>query len=248
MVNTIAVILAAGQGKRMQSDLPKVLHKVAGRPMVEYSLEAATAATKEKPVIVVGHKADLVKSQIGHRADFVFQAQQLGTGHAVLQAEKLLKDQCRYVLVLSADMPLLSPETLQRLIAQQRSHPGPITITTIFSDNSHGFGRVVRDRSGQVQAIVEEAVATLDELLIRELNVGVYCFDADWLWKALHQIQMSPKGEYFLTDLVAIAVSNGLEVQALTLDDPAEALGINTQEHLVEAELLMGNKLEMVLH
>ena len=246
MFNTIAIILAAGQGKRMQSDLPKVLHKVAGRPMIEYSLSASTAATGERPIIVVGHKAYQVKSQIGTRADYVLQENQLGTGHAVLQAEKLLRDQCQFVLVLSADMPLLSAETLQRLIAKQQSHSGPMTMTTTFSEASHGFGRVIRDDHNQIVAIVEEALASPEELLIRELNVGVYCFNADWLWTALHQISISPKGEYFLTDLVAIAVNHGLEVQTITLDDPAEALGINTQEHLSEAELLISNRQMMV--
>ncbi len=242
MSKTVAVILAAGQGKRMQSDLPKVLHKVAGRPMVEYSLTAATTATGETPVLIVGHKATLVKEQMGDKANYAIQEKQLGTGHAVLQAEQLLKDQCHYVLVLSADMPLLTSQTLRRLIAIQQAHSGPMTIITVIADNPRGFGRVLRNDQHQVQAIVEEAVATPQERLITELNAGVYCFSAPWLWKALHQIQISPKGEYFLTDLVEIAIHSGLNVQTLTLNDPAEALGINTQEHLLEAELQMGKQ------
>jgi len=246
MLKTVAVILAAGQGKRMYSDLPKVLHKVAGRPMVKYSLEAAIAATGEKPVLVVGHKANLVKEQVGDIVHYVLQEKQLGTGHAVQQAEHLLKDQCDYVLVLSADMPLLTSETLRHLIAVQHSHDGPMTMVTIIAEDPHGFGRVIRSANRQVEAIVEESVARSEELAVSELNAGVYCFTANWLWEALKQIQISPKGEYFLTDLVEIAVNDGLVVQTITLDDPTEALGINTQEHLLEAELLM-NK-QMVYH
>lgn len=233
------MILAAGQGKRMQSALPKVLHPVNNRPMVEYSLDAACAATGTKPVIVVGHKAELVIEQIGDRAHFVYQNQQLGTGHAVQQAEKLLKDQSTYVLVLSGDMPLLTSTTLIKLIHAQKSHSGPLTMLTLLSDNPRGFGRVIRDADTHVRAIVEEAVATPEELLVKELNAGVYCFSASWLWETLPRIQLSPKGEYYLTDLVEIAVQDHLSVQALTLSDPIEAMGINTQEHLMEAEAHM---------
>lgn len=210
--------------------------------MIEYSLSAAYAATGEKPVLIVGHKAALVKEQVGARAHYVLQEKQLGTGHAVLQAEKLLKGQCQYVLVLSADMPLITSETLWSLIAMQKNHSGPMTMVTIIAENPRGFGRVVRNPNHQVQAIVEEAVATPEELLITELNAGVYCFSAHWLWEALHKIQISPKGEYFLTDLAEIALNDGLNVETITLDDPAEALGINTQEHLLEAEFLMGKQ------
>ncbi len=242
MSKTIAIILAAGQGKRMQSPLPKVLHQVAGRPMIEYSISAASTATGEKPVLVVGHQAELVKEQVGARAQYVLQEKQLGTGHAVLQAEKLLKDQCQYVLVLSADMPLITSETLRCLITTQKKHSGPITMVTIIAENPRGFGRVVRNANHQVQSIVEEAVATPEELLITELNAGIYCFSADWLWEALHKIKISPKGEYFLTDLAEIAMNSGLDIETITLDDPAEALGINTQDHLLEAEMLMGKE------
>ena len=239
---TTAVILAAGQGKRMQSALPKVLHKVNHRPMLEYALEAAYTATGTKPVIVVGHQAELVIQHIGERAYFVYQEQQLGTGHAVQQAEKLLKAQSEYVLVLSGDMPLLTSATLAKLIQAQQDHSGPITMLTVISNNPRGFGRVIRDANACVRAIVEEAIATPEELLVQELNAGVYCFSSSWLWDALPQIKISPKGEYYLTDLVEIAVQNHLSVQALTLSDPMEALGVNTQEHLMEAELQMSTR------
>ncbi|MCB9133883.1 MAG: NTP transferase domain-containing protein [Anaerolineales bacterium] len=243
MLTTVAVILAAGQGKRMQSDLPKILHQVNGRPMIDYSLKAAIAATCEKPVVVVGHKAHLVVEYIGDQAHFVYQEQQLGTGHAVQQAEKLLSSHCKYVLVLSADMPLLTSTTLKYLVDIQKAHSGPMTMVTIIADNPRGFGRVIRNTSGDVQAIIEETMATSEELLVKELNAGVYCFNAAWLWDTLPQIKLSPKGEYYLTDLVAIAVNAQQSVQTLTLSDPNEAMGINTPEHLREAELLIQHKL-----
>jgi bifunctional UDP-N-acetylglucosamine pyrophosphorylase/glucosamine-1-phosphate N-acetyltransferase len=243
MFKTVAVILAAGQGKRMQSDLPKVLHPVAGRPMVIYSIEAAMAATGEKPVLVVGHKAECVRKEVGEIVHYVLQEKQLGTGHAVQQTESLLKNQCDFLLVISADMPLLMSETLRNLVEIQQTRSGPLTILTAISDNPRGFGRVIRNGDHQVQAIVEEAVASPEQLAVRELNAGLYCFSAEWLWESLKKIQVSPKGEYYLTDLVEIAVNSGLSVRAVTVDDPEEILGVNTQEHLAEAELLMNKRM-----
>jgi len=243
MSKTIAVILAAGKGKRMQSDLPKVLHPVVGRPMVLFSIEAAVEATGEKPVLVVGHKANLVKEQVGALAHYVLQTEQLGTGHAVQQTERVLYDQCDYVLVISADMPLLKAKTLRHLIMAQHNHKGPLTMLTVVADDPHGFGRVIRDKNQQVYKIVEEAVASPEELAVRELNAGVYCFSAGWLWEALKQIQISPKGEYFLTDLVEIAIVTGQSVQTITLENPDEVIGINTKEHLLEAEHLLRQQL-----
>ncbi|NJN43620.1 MAG: NTP transferase domain-containing protein [Anaerolineae bacterium] len=239
MVRTVAVILAAGMGKRMESDLPKVLHPVNGRPMVAYAIDSAIAATGEKPILIIGHKAEKVRDFVGNQAHFVLQEEQLGTGHAVQQAEGLLSKLYDFVLVLSADMPLLTPKTLQQLITFQLSHSGPISMLTVVADDPHGFGRVIRDEKGQVQQIVEEAVATPAQLRVRELNAGVYCFSGAWLWAALKEIKLSPKGEYYLTDLVEIAVEKKLSVQAITLDDPIEAIGVNTRAHLLEADSLM---------
>lgn len=244
MLTTVAVILAAGQGKRMQSDLPKVLHQVNGRAMVDYALDAAFFATNQKPVVVVGHKASRVVEHLHDAVHFVYQEQQLGTGHAVQQAEMLLRNHSEYILVLSADMPLLTGETLKQLITAQQTHSGPVTMLTVINDNPRGFGRVIRNAKHQVCAIVEEAVATPEELFVKELNAGVYCFRAAWLWAALPQIKLSPKGEYYLTDLIEIAVKENQSVQALTLNDPNEALGVNTPEHLLEAELLLKHNLD----
>ena len=234
-----SIILAAGQGTRMRSDLPKVLHPLLGRPLVRYALDSAKSLTQSKPVLVVGYGADAIRQEIGDAARFVLQEPQLGTGHAVQQAEPLLRGQADLVLVTYADMPLLSLETLQALVEAQASHSGPITMLSVVSDQPRGFGRVIRDEEGQVQAIVEEAVATPEQLAVRELNVSAYCFQGDWLWEALPKIEVSAKGEYYLTDLVEIAVQEGRTVQAIRSDDLGETIGINTRVHLAEAESLL---------
>jgi len=233
------VILAAGQGTRMKSNLPKVLHNLLGKPMVWYALEATRQVTGEKPVMVIGHGADQVRQALGDQAEYVLQKPLLGTGHAVLQAEPLLSGKSDMVLVIYADMPLLTGETLARLVEKAQSHSGPVSMLTVTNDDSRGFGRILRDRSGQVSGIVEEALATPEQLGIQELNPGVYCFRAAWLWPAVKHIQLSPKGEYYLTDLVGIAVAEGHAVQTMNVEDPNEVIGINTRLHLAQAEALL---------
>ena len=233
----VAVILAAGQGTRMRSDTPKVLHPLVGRPMAWHALEAARLVTGSQAVMVVGHGAETVRQVLGEQAAcYVVQEPQLGTGHAVLQAKPLLQGNSDLVLVTYADMPLVRAETLHQLVAAHQSHHGPMTMMTVIAPDPRGFGRIVRDAAGQVLAIVEEAQATPDQLTIRELNASLYCFSASWLWPALHRIPLSPKGEYYLTDLVGLAVADGLPVQALVAEDPSEMIGVNTRIHLAEAE------------
>jgi bifunctional UDP-N-acetylglucosamine pyrophosphorylase / glucosamine-1-phosphate N-acetyltransferase len=234
-MKTTSVILAAGQGTRMNSSLPKVLHPILGYPMVWYAVTASKLVTKNDPVVVVGHAADAVRETLGEIAKYVLQEEQLGTGHAVQQAEATLRGKTDYVLVTYGDMPLVSAETLQELVAAQQAHDGPISVLTLVADDPRGFGRIVRDENGAVIAIVEEAQASAEQLAIRELNTGVFCFSADWLWDALDRIELSPKGEYYLTDLVEIAVNEGQSVQAFIVDDPTEMIGINTRVHLSEA-------------
>jgi bifunctional UDP-N-acetylglucosamine pyrophosphorylase/glucosamine-1-phosphate N-acetyltransferase len=232
-----AVLLAAGQGTRMKSDFPKVLHSLCGKPMLWHVLEALKSVTTEKPVVIVGHGAEEVKNYVGTSAECVLQEPQLGTGHATLQAESLLKGKTDYLVVTYADMPLLRGETFRRLVETQRHNPGPFSILTVIADDPRGFGRIVRNADGTVGAIVEEYVATPEQYEIKELNVGAYCFNADWLWDAIHRIQKNPKkGEYYLTDIVEIAVKDNLPVQAVVHDDFIETIGINTRVHLAEAE------------
>jgi bifunctional UDP-N-acetylglucosamine pyrophosphorylase / glucosamine-1-phosphate N-acetyltransferase len=241
-----SIILAAGQGTRMKSDLPKVLHPVCGVPMIAHSLAAGKAASSETPVVIIGHGADAVREFLGKQARCIVQDPQLGTGHAVQQAESTLRGKTDLVLVTYADMPLLSPETLKRLVATQKASQGPLTILTVSAADPRGFGRVVRNTDGSVQAIVEEEVATDGQLSLHELNVGAYCFSATWLWDALHKIKMSQKGEYYLTDTVELAFQAGKTVQAQVTDDLVETIGINTRIHLAEAEAAMRQRINRV--
>ncbi len=242
-MQTTALILAAGQGTRMRSSLVKVLHTLAGKPLIQYSLDVTTSLSSNKPVLVVGHGSDAVREVVGDAARFVYQEEQLGTAHAVLTAEDLLAGESDLVLVTNADMPLLTRQTLTRLVQMQESNSGPITMLTLHSTNPRGFGRIIRGGNGDILAIVEEAQATPQQLLINELNAAVYCFRSDWLWENLHKINISPKGEYYLTDSVALAVQQGQTVQGLVLDDPSEAIGINTRTHLAEAEHILQGRI-----
>ena len=237
------ILLAAGQGTRMKSRLPKVLHPVCGEPMIEFALRAAWEASTELPVVVVGHGADSVREFLGDAARCVIQDPPLGTGHAVLQAESLLRDQTDLVLVTYADMPLLRPETLKQLVETQKKNRGPITIMTVVTSDPRGFGRVVRGPDGSVQAIVEEVAATPEQLSIKELNAGAYCFRAEWLWEALHRIPVSKAGEYFLTDTVGLAAADGLKVKAVINDNLVDTIGINTRVQLAEAESAMRDRI-----
>ena len=244
-MNVALIILAAGKGTRMKSALPKVLHPIAGKPMIAYSVDRAWELSNRPPVVIVGYDAAQIAAAIGERAQFVTQAEQLGTGHAVRQAYDALAGRAQTIIVTYGDMPLLTVETLQRLLdAHRAATDTPVTMLTVVADDPRGFGRVLRDERGDVTAIVEAAVATPEQLAIRELNVGVYCFDADWLWAHLPQIPLSqPKGEYYLTDIVELAAAEGRRVQAIATRDSNETLGINTRVHLAQAEAIMQQRI-----
>jgi bifunctional UDP-N-acetylglucosamine pyrophosphorylase/glucosamine-1-phosphate N-acetyltransferase len=208
--------------------------------MVWYALETARRVAGVKPLLVIGHGAEQIRQEVGEAADFVLQENQIGTGHAVLQTESMLRKKSDLVFVTYADMPLLREDTLRRLVEAHQAHPGAaITMLILIDEEARGFGRVLRNSEGLVEAIVEEAEATSEQMAIRELNAGVYCFTASWLWPALRRIPLSSKGEYFLTDLVAMAAADGLPVQSIRTDDPSEALGINNRIHLAEAEAVL---------
>jgi bifunctional UDP-N-acetylglucosamine pyrophosphorylase/glucosamine-1-phosphate N-acetyltransferase len=244
MMKVTAILLAAGQGTRMKSKLPKVLHPVAGQPMIWHALQAIQQATTEKPVVVVGHGAEAVTKYLADSAQTVLQEPQLGTGHAVMQAESALKGNTDLVVVCYSDMPLLGGETLKKLVEMQKTNKGPISMLTVMADEPRGFGRIVRKVDGTVEAIVEEYVATPEQLQIKELNVGGYCFEAAWLWDALKRIPKNPKkGEYYLTDAIELAVHDGLPVQALIMDDLQETIGVNTRVHLSEVETAMRRRI-----
>lgn len=232
-----AVILAAGKGTRMKSKLPKVLHQLLGRPMLSYSISAARSVSSTPPVVVIGYMAEEVRGAIGEGGVlYVVQEEQLGTGHAVSQAAPLLQGKADAILVTYGDMPLLRSETLRKMAEVHEKGKSPITMLTVKMDDTHGFGRVVRDRSGGVVRIVEEDHTTPEEWEIRELNAGVYIFDADWLWDHLPRLPLSPKGEYYLTDLVGMAADEGVPAIPMTVDASEEVIGINTRVHLAQAE------------
>jgi bifunctional UDP-N-acetylglucosamine pyrophosphorylase/glucosamine-1-phosphate N-acetyltransferase len=243
-----AVLLAAGQGTRMKSNLPKVLHSLAGKPMLWHTLQALNQAATEKPVVIVGHEASQVMEFVGDAADCVLQEPQLGTGHAAMQAGPVLEGKSDYVIVTYADMPLLRGQVFQQLVETQKKNSGPISMLTVVAEDPRGFGRIVRNDDGTVAAIVEEYVATPEQKSIKELNVGAYCFSADWLWDALGRIQKNPhKGEYYLTDTIELAAREGLAVQAFIHDDLLETIGINTRVHLAEAEDVLRRRINQEL-
>lgn len=239
------VILAAGKGTRMKSDLPKVLHPLLGKPMIDYALTAAQKAAAQRPVLVIGHQSELIESALINRdCDFVYQEEQLGTGHAVLQAKKLLEGKTDFILVTYGDMPAVRSSTLKKLIDTQRENSqGPLTMLTVTVEDPRGFGRVVRDEHGAITAVIEDADATPVQREIRELNAGMYCFDAGWLWNALENLSLSPQGEYYLTDLIAAAVDDKLIVSSVPADDQGELIGINNRVHLAEAAKIIQRRI-----
>ncbi|MDD2521963.1 MAG: bifunctional UDP-N-acetylglucosamine diphosphorylase/glucosamine-1-phosphate N-acetyltransferase GlmU [Anaerolineaceae bacterium] len=241
---TIAsIILAAGMGTRMKSRTPKMLHKLLGKPLVLHSLSSVIKFSTIPPVIVVGHGSEevtqVVRDIYGEDVQFALQAEQLGTGHAVMSAEPLLAGKSDLVLVTLADMPMLREETIAAILKFHQESGNVLTMTSVVGDVPRGFGRVTRDEEGKVIAIVEEAVATPEQLKVREYNISVYCFEADWLWENLKNIKTSPKGEYYLTDLVGIAVQQNRKLDSFVLQDPTEGLGINDRTDLADCELAM---------
>lgn len=241
---TIAsIVLAAGQGTRMRSKMPKVLHLLAGKPLIWHSMRAVKGLTDTSPLVVVGYKAEAVRQAMGDQYGYILQAEQLGTGHAVACARSELERKADTLLVTFGDMPLLRRETLQKLVELHRQGSSPVTMTSFIGDDARGFGRVVRNGDGDVTAIVEQADAAPEQLMIREYNVSAYCFEASWLWEALEKIPVSPKGEYYLTDVIGLAVAGGHSVQSLVLEDPTEAIGINTRVDLAAAEEILRQRI-----
>lgn len=239
------VILAAGKGTRMKSDLPKVLHPILGKPMIHYALSAAQKAADRTPVLVIGHQAERIETALVNQdCEFAYQKEQLGTGHAVLQTKNLLQGKTELVLVTYGDMPAVRASTLQQLVdTQRKNNRGPVTMLTVTVEDPRGFGRVVRDDQGAVAAVVEDADASPAQREIRELNAGMYCFDAVWLWDALEKLTLSPQGEYYLTDLIASAVNENLAVSAVSTDDRRELIGINNRVHLAEATAILQRRI-----
>jgi bifunctional UDP-N-acetylglucosamine pyrophosphorylase/glucosamine-1-phosphate N-acetyltransferase len=244
-MSTLAiVILAAGQGTRMRSKKQKILHDVGGKPMVQHVFEAATAVASVKPVLVVAPGETGVRTLFGDTADYTLQTEQLGTGHAALMAAPLLHGRSDQVLVMYGDMPLLHQETMRRLADKQAETGAAVVLLAGEGETSSTFGRVFRNDEGQVIDIIEVAEARRRPdgqqiLAIRELNVGVYCFDANWLWAALPQLplrQARGNPEYYLTDTIPLSISQGQRVEAVLSADPDESLGAGTRQEMIAVE------------
>src|SRR6266566_6293418 len=249
-----AIVLAAGKGTRMRSTLPKVLHQVAGLPLLAHVLNAidaipSTAAfapltsttTSHRPIVVLGHEAKQVEDQFGTRCLYALQQEQSGTGHAVLAAEKVVNELHplpRTILVCYGDTPLISGEILARVLFEHLTNQATLTFLSAIAEQPSDFGRVVRDANGQVCEVVELKRATEEQKRIIEVNSGVYCFDRSWLWTALQSLPRNASGEYYLTDLVGIASSQGCKIATVsgTFD---ETLGINDRVQLAAAERLL---------
>lgn len=244
MSKLAVVILAAGKGTRMNSKTQKILHNVGGQPMVAHIFASAVKVAGLPPVMVVGPDEDGVERLLGEQAWYVTQPQQLGTGHATLMASPLLKGKADQVIVTYADMPLLKAETMRRLAAAQAQEGVILSMLSVLGDSTSSFGRVVRNAEGKVVEIVEVAEAkqrpnTAELLAIKELNVGVYCFDGDWLWEQIPflPIRQARTGqEYYLTDMVGRAVEQGRTVEAIVVEDADECLGAGTRAEMVAVE------------
>jgi bifunctional UDP-N-acetylglucosamine pyrophosphorylase / glucosamine-1-phosphate N-acetyltransferase len=238
--NLDVIILAAGLGTRMKSATVKILHRAAGRPIIDYVLDLAHEVSERPPIIIVGHQRDAVKQAVGDRARFAIQETQQGTGHAVLQAAEILESEGvarRTVLILSGDVPLTHPATLRRLIDEHEQSRNVLTLLTMNLDDPAMYGRIVRDASGAVTRIVEAKDATDEEKRIGEVNAGIYVFDGDHLFDNLRNLSTSnAQGEYYLTDLLAVLRDAGERIGAVVASDPIEALGVNSRAELATVE------------
>lgn len=238
-MNSTAIILAAGQGTRMKSSLPKVLHQIAGKPMLHHVLNTLDEAKISRKIVVLGHGADLVEESLPENVEVVYQKEQLGTGHAVMQAKELIAGSGGAVLVLCGDTPLLKGETISNLLQQHQNNTNTITVLTALIDNPQGYGRIIREGQ-RVKAIVEEKDADVREKKVKEINTGTYCFQGDFLDKSLDKLTTeNVQKEYYLTDLIKIAAQESLKVEAHILSDFKESLGINNRVQLAEAEKIL---------
>ncbi|OHA26796.1 MAG: hypothetical protein A3C06_01510 [Candidatus Taylorbacteria bacterium RIFCSPHIGHO2_02_FULL_46_13] len=238
------IILAAGKGKRMNSELPKVLLPLAGKPLLLHLLEAIKTSGLSKPIIlVVGVASEDVKKIAGPEYQYVLQKEQLGTGHAVQCAESSLKDRAEHIMVLYGDHPLVDAETIRHIAQSHLSHHNPVTMATVQVDNFDGknenfkdYGRILRDKNGKIDRIVERKDATPEELNVTEVNPSYFCFNATWLWKNLkHLTQENAQHEYYLTSLPQMAHQNGENITTISIN-PITALGANTPEQLAILE------------
>jgi len=240
MKKIIGIILAAGKGTRLNngqpSDIPKVLHLLDDRPLVLHCVESLKHAGIKDIILVVGHKGYMVKEAVGKDFSYVVQDEQLGTAHAVLMAKDLVIDKAEHLIVLNGDNPLFSGETISRLVNICNEKDPAITLVTVDFDDPTGYGRIIKDKEGHVLKIIEEKEAGEQEKKTKEINAGCYCFNNKWLWDNIAKVRLNPQGEYYLTDLIGIAVKEGDKVIALKIPNNKEAIGVNTPEQLKMAQ------------
>ncbi|MCA1057259.1 bifunctional UDP-N-acetylglucosamine diphosphorylase/glucosamine-1-phosphate N-acetyltransferase GlmU [Rossellomorea aquimaris] len=244
MTNRYAVILAAGQGTRMKSKLYKVLHPVCGKPMVEHVVDQISTLNIEKTVTIIGHGAELVKSHLEGKSDFALQEEQLGTAHAVMQAEDVLGKLEGTTLVVCGDTPLIKGETMEALVKHHESQGAKATILTGYTESPDGYGRIIRNESGLVERIVEHKDASEDERKVKEINTGTYCFDNKALFNTLKKVSNdNVQGEYYLPDVIEILQTEGEIVSAYQTSDFDETLGVNDRVALSQAETTMKKRI-----
>ncbi len=238
-MDLVTVILAAGKGTRMKSDLPKVLHKVCGKPMLEHVISAAKGVGSTRELVVIGSGAELVQQSIAD-VEFVMQEEQLGTGHAVLCTRDALKNADGSVLILCGDTPLLTSDLLSRFVDEHNKAEVKATVLTAMMPNADGYGRIIRADDGTVEKIVEHKDADDEQKKIREVNTGIYCFDVKILFDALEKVTNdNAQGEYYLTDVLEIIKNGGGKINAVIADDFTETLGINSRQQLAVAEKIL---------
>ncbi|MDJ0784344.1 MAG: NTP transferase domain-containing protein [Desulfosarcinaceae bacterium] len=229
------VILAAGLGTRMKSNMAKVLHEIHGRPMIHYVVATARKIAPEGVIVVVGHQADRVEAAVrtDHTARFALQAEQLGTGHAVRCAMSALPHDATDVIILCGDVPLIRPETLQRLWEDHTGSARTLTVLGVEMGDPKGYGRLLLDKQGAFTGIVEEADASEAQKSVRLVNSGIYCVERSFLGQALGEVSAdNAQGEYYLTDIVGIGHDRGLAMGVLKGSDPSEVIGVNSPEEL----------------
>ncbi|MGP4082783.1 bifunctional UDP-N-acetylglucosamine diphosphorylase/glucosamine-1-phosphate N-acetyltransferase GlmU [Pseudalkalibacillus sp. R45] len=240
MTKRYAVVLAAGQGTRMKSRLYKVLHPVAGKPMVQHVVDQIKNVNVEKIVTVIGHGAEKVKSQLGTDIEYALQEEQLGTGHAVMQTEGQLGELNGTTLVVCGDTPLISSETMEALLTHHEKENAKVTLLTAHAEDPAGYGRVIRNEDGTVAKVVEHKDASMEELAVQEINTGTYCFDNQTLFEALKQVNNdNVQGEYYLPDVIEIVKNQSKTVAAYQTPSFEETIGVNDRVALSEAERLM---------
>ena len=236
MGDTAVIIMAAGKGKRMKSNLPKVLHNLAGKPILNYALDTVDKLEAKRKILIVGYKGDKIRELIGDKIEYIEQKKQLGTAHAVLQTKRLLSDFKGDVLILSGDVPFLSVKTLKKLLKYHQANNFYCTLVSTTLKNPKGYGRIIRDKKGEIKGIIEEVDLSADKKKITEVNSGIYCFNKDKLFQALEKIAPDNKqGEYYLTDSVEILLREGLTVGNIIVKNYSEILGINSRLDLTDA-------------